>query len=441
MYRLHSPAADVETKSVRLDAKRPKLLVLTPRYPYPVVGGDRLRIYNVCKVLAEHMDLTLLSFCDRTEELEHQPDDGVFVRIERIWLPRWRSALQALMAVPTRIPLQLAYYRNRRFRDRVEALLSEHDAVLAHLIRTGQYIESVDRPAYLEMTDAISLNYSRVRTTRSVADPRSWIYRFEEKRLARYERAAVRRFDAVTLVCDIDREWLLEGEQNDRLLVCSNGVDLNRLPWAPPDRKPIVIFIGNMRSMQNFDACWWFATEVLPRLRERAPFEFRVIGRIDADEARRLRTLEGVEVTGEVPDVAAAAHGALAGVCSVRIGAGVQNKVLEYMALGVPTVTTSVGLEGLSATPETELLVADDPIAFVDSLMRLYGDASLALKLAFAGRAFIERQAAWSTHLQPLTSRIVAAVASSDAMPPFAPERVTPPAVRNASVPEPSLHA
>ena len=388
------------------DAPRARLLVLTPRYPYPVIGGDRLRIHRVCRTLARHYDLTLLSLCDDRRELGHQPDDGVFSRIERVYLPRWRSIANVVAALPKPVPLQVAYYRDERFRRLLAELLPQHDAALAHLIRTGDYLIGADRPTFLEMTDAISLNYERVRTTRSRGGLRGLVYAFEARRLKRYERDILGRFDAVSLVSSVDRDFLLGGAIDDRVLVCSNGTDLDALRWRPPGRQPLLAFIGNMSSMQNLDACRHFAIDVLPRLRARWPMRFRVIGRIRERDAASLRAIEGVEVTGEVDDVGAALGGALAGICSVRLGAGVQNKVLEYMALGLPVVTTTVGLEGLGATPREHLLVADTPAQFEERIAELVEHRELAVRLSIAGRLFIERRPGWDELLAPLLERI-----------------------------------
>ncbi len=118
-----------------------RLLVLTPRFPYPAIGGDRIRILHICRALSVPFELTLLSLCESREELSLQPEDGLFSRIVRIHLPRWRSYLNTALAIPGSRPLQLAYYESAEFRKALKRLGPQHDLVLAHLIRTGHYIE------------------------------------------------------------------------------------------------------------------------------------------------------------------------------------------------------------------------------------------------------------------------------------------------------------
>lgn len=392
------------------------LLVLTPRYPYPVVGGDRLRIYQLCKALSAHYRLTLLSLCDTQPEMDMPlPDDGVFTRIERIFLPRWRSWLNCALALPGNTPLQIAYYRHGLFRCRAVALMREHDATLSHLVRVGDAIRDEPGVKFLEMTDAISLNYERVRSTRQAGhDLRARIFALEARRLRQYEEAIVDRFDHSFLVSEIDRRYLFDGhlQRLDRVSVFSNGVDLTSLPFhfAPAGRD--VVFIGNMHSLQNLDAALFMARDVLPRVRAQLPdVRLRLVGRISTEHAAQLARLDGVDVTGEVPDVAAAALGGGIGVCPLRLGAGVQNKVLEYMALGLPVVSTSLGLEGFEAVPGRDVLVANSPEDIADAVARLIADREAASAMALAARRYVESTHSWGSMLAPLVSLMDATLA------------------------------
>lgn len=388
--------------------QRCRVLVLTPRFPYPVVGGDRLRIYEICRELARHHDLTLLTLCESREEMTSiPPDDGVFSRIERVLLPKWRSVLNVLAALPGGMPLQIAYYQSGAFANRVQALLPEHDSCLAHLIRTGHYVRQAKIPTVLEMTDAISMNYMRIRESRNARGLKSLVYRFEAERLLHYERAVLADFAAVTLVSELDRDFLLDGGRGDNVVVCSNGVDLDSLPFR--DRRtsePVVAFIGNMTSIQNLDACFHFAEDILPLVRGRLQCRFRAVGRIKPGDARRLRAIEGVEVLGNVANVSDAVGNARVGVAPVRFGAGVQNKVLEYMALGLPVITSPVALEGLQARAGLDLLVAATPEEYASQLERLWNDEELRARLAALGLRYVKHAHAWVDRLHPLVDQV-----------------------------------
>jgi glycosyltransferase involved in cell wall biosynthesis len=388
--------------------QRSQILVLTPRFPYPVVGGDRLRIYEICRELARHHDLTLLSLCETKEEMTSiPPRDGIFKRVERVHLPKWRSVLNVLAALRSEMPLQIAYYQSGVFANRVKELLPGHDVCLAHLIRTGHYVRQSEIPTVLEMTDAISMNYMRVRELRNVRGLKSLVYRFEAERLLHYERSVLADFAAVTLVSELDRDFLLDGRRDDNVVVCSNGVDLESLPFR--DRRnsePVIAFIGNMTSIQNLDACFYFAEAILPLVRERLQCSFRAVGRIKPGDARHLRTIEGVEVLGNVVNVADAVGNARVGVAPVRLGAGVQNKVLEYMALGLPVITSPVALEGLQARAGLDLFVAATPEEYVSQLEVLWHNGELRAGLAASGLRYVKNAHTWTNRLHPLVDQV-----------------------------------
>lgn len=374
-----------------------RLLVLTPRYPYPAVGGDRVRILHLCKALRSEFRLTLLSLCDSDEEMHHEPQDGVFDRIHRVFLPRWRSWLSTLLALPGKQPLQIAYYKSSQFRRAVDDLLPRHDAVLAHLIRTGQYIKDRPVPRILEMTDAISLNYLRVQNTSGGAPWKKMVYLLEQKRLQAYETKAIREFDRVWLTSHTDRNFL-DPMRKAPIEVIPNGADLRNLPYRPPaDRGNAIVFIGNMVTLQNQDACRYFIEEILPIVRAQVPVKFRIVGNAPDAIRRSFERYEGVELTGRVERIADHMAGAFCGVCPVRAAAGIQNKVLEYLALGLPCVSSPEGLGGVDARPGAELLVFRDAKEAAAQILMLHSNPAFRLRLAWAGRELVAARYNWET--------------------------------------------
>lgn len=397
---------------------KPKLLVLAPRYPYPIVSGDRVRLVNVCRQLSTRFDITLLCMCDdRSEFNADVPSDAPFVHVERVWLPRYRSCINSLWALAKTQPLQVAYYGSGRFERRVRMLAERHDLVMAHLIRTASYATSLGKPCVLEMTDAISRTYERARKTGDRKRLRTWVYSLEETRVRRFEQRMLDRFDLITVVSEHDRIHLAAGTETPNVAVASNGVDLATFPYYESfSTDPIVVFIGNLTTLPNLDAATYFAEDVLPALRRARPWIFRVVGRINPNDAARLARCEGVEITGQILRVSDAVAGARAGVCPMRIGSGIQNKVLEYMALGLPAITSSMSLQSLRAQPDREILVADDPAAYVAHLEKLFVNTDLARNVARAARGYVERNHNWEAELKPMVARMLALVAPTEAV-------------------------
>jgi len=389
-----------------------KILVLTPRFPFPVIGGDRLRIYFLCKELSEKYELTLLSLCETEQEIKMDISyDNVFSSVERVLLPKWRSYLNCLLTLPTKTPLQVAYYRCAEFKEKLNVLLPKHDIALAHLVRTGDYLLDSKIPKFLEMTDAISMNYQRVGEVAKSSGFKNLVYSVEHKRLKAYEEKVAEYFDCSILVSQIDKDYLFSPQSSlyQKVLVCSNGVDTDAMSYEFSENTKQLVFIGNLYSVQNLDAALWFAENIMPLLRLHGDFTFKVIGRIKEKDKQKFLGLDGVKLTGAVDSVILEARDSLAGICSVRLGAGVQNKILEYMALGIPTVTSSIGLEGLEAIPNKDILVANKPKEYVKIIIDLFENNSLAKKISGNGRNYVEQQHSWQSRLAPVLDRFNAA--------------------------------
>ena len=372
-----------------------KLLIVTSRWPYPPFGGDKLVAANVARALSGYQ-LTLLSLCGTREEMESAPTDSVFSSIHKVYLPAWRSAFNVLSALPGALPLQLAYYRSREFQEKFEQLLPQHDAIVAHLIRTGQYVERAQRriPSVLVMSDAISLSYSRIARLPRTFSMWHWLYRIELKRLYAYERASPRNFGRVWLHSRIDQQFL--AMNSDRVRIIPVGVDLNEFPFSPHTSGNVIAFIANMSSSLNRDACRHFLREIFPLLRQRNTFRFRIIGACPPSVQREFEKYPGVEVTGRIARIADGVEDVFCGVCPLRAGAGIQNKILNYLALGIPCVTSEIGLEGLNAVDGRDLFVYRDPREAVKLICDLYDNQALRDTIAASGRRFVEQAHDWS---------------------------------------------
>ena len=376
-----------------------KLLVLTPRLPYPMIGGDRRRIFTICQALSKEFDITLLSLCENKAELTMPlPDDGVFRYIERVYLPKWKSFANSLAALPTSRALQVAYYKCREFQVALERLAPRHDLILAHLIRTGAYVESLEMPKLLEMTDAISLNYQRLSELKGRKfSVKNLVYRIERQRILREELRLAAKFNHSFVVSDVDRRYLVDQmpELDSQICVAPLGIDvqsLDILSFEDIREGKHIAFVGNMGTTQNFDAADWFASRVMPRLLATNPsLKFKIIGVIGEKARAHLESYPGVHVVGRVDCIREALKGCFAAVCPMRFGAGVQTKVLEYMAYGVPVVSTQMGNEGIDA-PERVAIIADSPEALARSLIELHASPSLRQDMVASARKFVQER-------------------------------------------------
>lgn len=379
------PQPDVASR----DDGRLRVLMLTTRFPYPTLGGDKLAFLNCARSLRDYR-ITLLTFCSSQEEMIRPPEDDTFAEIHRIQLHKRQSQWNALTAIPSRTPLQLAYYRSREFQQKLNELAPRHDLIIAHLIRTGQYVVGLDSrvPRILLMSDAISMTYDRMSRLKGTSPLWSMLYRIERNRLHAYESTCPANFDQAWLHSEVDRRFLGLDSKARTIPV---GVDLSEFPFDPARSGDRVVFIGNVASSMNQDACRYFVREILPRIQARANIRFRVIGFCPPRFRQFLERHEGVEVIGAVPHIHKAIDDAFCGVCSIRGGAGMQNKILNYLALGLPCITSEIGLGGIPGVNGRDLLVYRTVDQAAEAILRLHGDRDLRRTLAMNGRNFVER--------------------------------------------------
>lgn len=389
-----------------------KILVITPRLPIPPIGGDKLRIYNQCKLLSKSHKISLISLHDNSISSKPPKNKEFF---EDIWIinqSKWNKLFYSFLALLSGKPIQIGFFYNPRLKKFISKYGEEFDILICHLIRTAEYAQYFKGIKYLEMTDALSLTYKRSSKISVIGNLKSLAYFIERSRVRRYELNIIDQFTKSFVVSEIDKNYLSNQSGNSRgeIIVAGNGINIKKYPFQyqsiNKDQKLRIVFVGMMNTLQNFDAARWFATEILPSILLQKDVVFEIYGKISNKTRSILANHKGVQVKGEFKNISIALKGAHIGICPMRIGAGVQNKILEYMALGIPTITTSIGLEGINAKPEFDLLVADTPEDFYKKINELINNPILAKKLARNSRNLIETNFSWEKQLIPFTESV-----------------------------------
>jgi sugar transferase (PEP-CTERM/EpsH1 system associated) len=391
----------------------PEFLFLAQRLPYPPDKGDKIRSYRLLRRLAERGRVRLGAFVDDEADLVHLPAlrefcaDAHIARLD----PRL-AKLRCLTGFATGAPLSLGYYRDRGLADWVGRVLRETrpDAVLVFSSAMAQFV--LDRPEappfVMDFVDVDSDKWRQYADT--LAPPLSWVYRREWRRLLEFDRRVARAALAGTFVSEPEAELFrrLAPESADKTYAVANGVDADyfspeRQYVRPlPEGRPSFVFTGAMDYWPNVDAVVWFAEAMLPRIRAKLPeAEFWIVGANPAPAVEKLRSLPGVTVTGRVPDVRPYLAQATAAVAPLRISRGVQNKVLEAMAMARPVLVTPQALEGIDAAPGRELALADGEEAFADAAVRA-ARGELDPGMGAAARACVIAHFSWPARLAGL---------------------------------------
>ncbi len=395
------------------------LLYLVHRMPYPPNKGDKVRSYHLLRHLAARHRVFLGTFVDDPEDEAHiQTLRGLCTNLHVARLQPRHARVASLAGLLTGDALTLHYYRNAGLRRWVARTVQREDIAAAVVFSSSmaQYAQAhPELPMLVDFVDVDSAKWDDYAPRHRW--PLSWLYRREGWRLLACERAVAsqsrRSFFATEKEAALFRQRAPECA--GRVEAMDNGVDTDffnvdasRASPFEADELPIV-FTGAMDYWPNVDAVTWFAAEVLPRLRQSRPqLRLHIVGRAPSAEVRALAADPGVVVSGTVPDVRPYLQHAAVVVAPLRLARGVQNKILEAMAMGRPVVAATACVEALTAEPGREILdaaTADEYLRCIDLLLQA---PDRAAAIGQAGRVHVQRAYTWPAHLAVLDRQLAA---------------------------------
>lgn len=378
-----------------------KILIITPRIPYPPYRGDKLKIFNISKILVKKNNVHIITFYRNYSDKELiKPLEELGIKVSLIRLTLIESILSALIAVFQAIPFQVAWYKSKRMKKSVEDLLKHNsfDVVYYHLIRSAQYLSENQEKSYLnviDFTDAVSLYLSRMVEKEKNIFKKIFI-KTELKRIRIYENIA-ERFDALFICSEIDRKFLIDKGIKQDIQILNNGIDTDYFASEKNDYDfKRIIFTGNMPYYANSDAVIYFTKEILPLITKKDPeVKFYIVGQQPSLMVKQLAS-ENVIVTGYVKDIRAEYLKSAVNVAPMRFGAGTLNKVLESIALGIPVVATSISMLGLPKELAKFVFIADTPKQFANTVLEIINNPSIRNELMVEGKAIIRETLSWN---------------------------------------------
>lgn len=393
------------------------LLYLAHRIPFPPDKGDKIRSFHILESLARRYRVHLGTFLDDPADARYVDELRRYcASLEVVPLRRFAASLRSGSGLLRAEPLTFSYYGDRRLHRWVSRLLATvaPRVGLAFSSPMEQYLPAPGK-GMRRLIDLVDVDSDKWRQySQRARGPMRWIYAREARLLAKAERAMVRDADASVVVSAIERETLMgkDAGLGRKLFAIPNGVDgayfdpaLAHVNPYRGDELPIV-FTGAMDYWANVDAVTWFVREVLPAIRrERAEVRFYIVGSSPTRAVLDLGADAGVQVTGRVADVRPyLAHAALA-VAPLRLARGVQNKVLEAMAMARAIVVTGAALRGIAAQAPPGVVVRDEPDAFADAVKQLLGSGERQ-RMGADARQFVLREFSWSRGMDALCALI-----------------------------------
>ncbi len=373
-----------------------KILAVCPAIPAKNAKGYQVLAYHRLQYLTKKHDVFVICFGQRAANQDHiaaLASIGIEVRM----LPwRWIDAVfEIIKSLFNRDKsLQCSLFSSSVFKAAVDdvALEFEPDLIYATTIRVVPNVVDRVEPLVLDLVDSMALNFRRrIETAPWWKRP---LWKFEHGRVARYEQAMAEKSMASFVVSSVDKEEI----GSEKISVLPLGIDSEQFKMGAPAENPIIVFTGNMSYRPNIEAAVWFASECWPSINAAFPNSmFLIAGNRPSSSVLDLGKLKNVSVSGHVPDMAAVIRRAQVAIAPMRSGSGMQFKILEAMACGVPVVASSLGVGDIRAVPGSDLLIANTAGEFIESTLGLLSSFEARAQIGQSAHYFITKKHTWES--------------------------------------------
>jgi len=385
-----------------------KIFVLLPRFPYPLEKGDKLRAYNQVKYLSKNHEIHLCALSDISVETDHIKAVETFCKsVHVVKLSGISIYINLLWAFFVGKPLQIGYFYNRKAKRKIHQLISlyQPDHIYCQLIRVAEYVKDIGITKTLDYQDVFSKGVER----RIQNSPFYWkpILKLEYKRLLKYENAVFLWFNNKTIISKPDRDFIPHPEK-DKIEIVINGVDTNFFKPISIEKEYDLVFIGNMGYPPNINASEYLVKEILPIvLQRKSNLKLVLAGATPHPSVLALKE-KNVHVTGWVEDIRECYAKSKIFIAPMQIGTGLQNKLLEAMAMKIPSITSPLANFALEAKDGEEILVGNSPAEYADLIIQLLEDSELNKTIANNGYLFVHKNYDWNAATKKLENLIIA---------------------------------
>lgn len=373
-----------------------KILVVLPRFPYPLEKGDKLRAYNQLRCLARHNDIYL--FCLSFDKVTDAMLEAVRPFCRQIRVARlhktvgYKNAARNFLASKS---IQMGYWDSRASRREYKAFEKEvqPDVIYSQMVRTMPLVARSLVPKVMDFQDALSLNMQRrMEVTRKGI--RHFGYHFEFKMLRSTEYNSFGIFDGLTIISEPDCE-AIPHKKNGEIHIIPNGVDFDYFHPMDVDKKYDIVFCGNMQYRPNVLTATYLANQVMPLVWKVMPEATLLLAGATPNKQVRSLASHRVFVSGSVNDIRPCYAQSKVFAAPMQIGSGLQNKLLEAMAMGIPCITSPLANSALGAEPDKEILIASNPQEIADHIIDLIQDPLQSSTLAQNALSFVHENYSW----------------------------------------------
>jgi len=373
-----------------------KILFLTSRLPYPPIGGDRLKNFWLLKILSKYFKVHLVSIAE--EEIDknfYKWADEIDITFKVFPKKKYEFILSASKSIFNKHPIQVNYYYSDDVKKYIDHIYKDYDLIFATLIRTAKYVMNLEKPKILDMADSIGLNYLKsLKQVKSL----KWklIYSFEEERLLEFEKKCIQLFNKVLFFNKDEMNYFNTLEKCEWI---PHGVNELLLSYDKINHyyRNNICFFGKMNYQPNIDAVIWFTENVLPLINKN--LKFCIVGAYPTKEIKSLmKKYENVIVTDFLLDPYEILKSSLCIVAPMQSGGGIQNKILECMALGTINIVTSIAARPIGGVNGEHFLVIDKPEEMAKTINDIYINPQKYEYLKVKSREFIKNNFTWTIY-------------------------------------------
>ena len=374
-----------------------KIFVLLPRIPWPLEKGDKLRAFNQIKQLAQNNEVVLCALNDKKSNKEEafkalQP---YCISITFIDISKLSILFNIIRSFFKGLPLQCGYFYNSKAHNKIKSLIEKHkpDMLFGQLLRVAEYIRYEKTPKTIDYQDVFSMGMKR----RCEIAPfyMKPFFNMEYKRLKRYEHDIFNDFDVKTIISAQDRNFI-DHDKKEEILIVPNGVDHEYYTPQDCEKKYDIVFTGNMAYAPNVNAVEYLANHILPLVWKKLPETKLYIAGATPDPRVKKVACDRIIISGWLNDMRDAYAQSRIFIAPMRIGTGLQNKLLEAMSMRLPCITTTLANNPLGAEIDKEILVGNNEQELANHIITLLTDKEKANSIAQNGYDFVRRVYDWS---------------------------------------------
>ncbi len=380
-----------------------KIFYITPRIPFPIDKGDKLRAFYQIKYLSKNHEIFLFSF---DETLEYNSNNNPLLnlceKVVVIPLTKFKIFLNLLRKVFSSLPFQTAFYFNPKIKKEILNKIDEYkpDVIYCQLIRTAEYVKDINHvPKVLDYVDIISKGLER-RIFKSNFFMKLLI-KIELKRVKNYEKKLFELFDNSIIISKEDRNYMPFDKKED-VKVIPNGIDMDYYFPMESEKTYDLFFSGNLNYPPNIDAAVFITKKILPLLLKQKPnIKILIAG---ASPSRKILSLasENVIVKGWIDDIREYYKKARIFIAPMQIGTGLQNKLLQAMAMKIPCVASELTVKGLIDGAKDVVLVAKSPEEYSNLIIKLLDDDEFRNTISLKGYNFVKMHYKWEDIIRNL---------------------------------------